>query len=396
VSTLISVVIDGGLGLNGYLAIDSTVNGRSYGGIRIAPDVSSDLITQLARTMTLKYGFVGLPAGGAKAGIVADPEMPIDKKRELLKNFGQAIRPFLQTKSYFPGSDLMVDDDDIRFMLTSVGLKVQPRSLAWKLSGFHTGITVFATAVRAVQHIGLDLNRVSVAIEGFGNVGASAAQAFWERGFRLVAISTSQGAIYNKKGLDIGKLVKLRDQVGSKAVKFYKEADQIEKKELLELEVDLLCPCANSYSINADNAGRVAARVISPGANIPTTTEAEQILFQSGILSIPDFMANCGGVLGASMWRTGLKDGFIRHFLEYKVGEQVTEVIEAAEKENIPCGVYAQRIAEDRFLRAKAAAEKRNITSGAFSFALGLYRRGIIPYQLVTPFAPRYFKNRFR
>ena len=395
-STLISIDVNEELNLKGYLAIDSTINGRSHGGLRMALDLSPDSIAQVARVMTLKYGFLGLPVGGAKAGIVADPEMPIEKKRELLKNFGQALRPLFQTRSYVPAGDLGTTVDDIRFMLTDNGLKVPPRSLTFELSGFYTGITVFATAIRAVQHIGLDLNRASVAIEGFGNVGASVAQAFWERRIRVVAISTSRGAIYDEKGLDVGELIRLRDQVGSQVVNLFRKGEKIDKSQLAELDVDIFSPCAQSYSITSDNASRVAARIICPGANVPVTSDAEPILLQKGILYIPDFVANCGGVLGSTMKRTGLKEDYIRHFLECKIGEQVTEIIETAEKENVTPGVYAQRIAEDRFLRAKAAAEKRNITGRAFSFTLELYRRGIIPYQLVTPLAPRYFEKKFR
>ena len=395
-STLISLVIDEGLSLKGYLSIDSTINGRCYGGVRLAPDLSPPTITEIARVMTLKHGFLGLPLGGAKAGIVGDPEMPIDKKRELLKKFGQALRPLLQTKSYVPGGDLGVSEDDVRFMLTSIGLKLPPRSISFQLAGFYAGLTVVAAAIRAAQHIGLDLNRASVAIEGFGSVGSSVAQAFWERGLRVVAISTIQGAIYDKKGLDIEKLIKLRNQAGSRVVKVYQGADQIEKEELLELEVDLLCPCANPYSITVDNAGRVKARVVSPGANAPTTAEAEQILFQKRILSIPDFVANCGGVLGSTMRRTGLKDAFIRHFMEQKFGQKVIELIEAAEKKGIMPREHAQKIAEERFLRIKEGAEKKNLANRAFNFALELYRKGIIPCFFVTPIAPKYFEQKFR
>jgi len=98
-STLISVTVDEGTNLQGHLVIDSTVNGRCFGGVRMASDLSPDLLTKMARAMTLKYGFVGLPVGGGKAGIAADPEIPQDRKRELLKSFGQALRLFLQTKS---------------------------------------------------------------------------------------------------------------------------------------------------------------------------------------------------------------------------------------------------------------------------------------------------------
>jgi len=395
-STLISVDIDEELSLKGYLAIDSTINGCCCGGLRMASDLSPTTLAEVARVKTLKYGFLGLPLGGAKAGITADPEMPTEKKRELLKNFGQALRPLLQTRSYVPGGDIGTSEDDIRFMLTANGLKVLPRSLIFQLSGFYTGITVFAAAIRAAQHIGLDLSRASVAIEGFGSVGSSTAQAFWKRGIKVVAISTSQGAIYNEEGLDVGELIKLYHKAGSQVVNEFARGEKIDKSRLAELDVDIFSPCAQPYSINSDNASRVAARIICPGTNAPVTPEAELILFQRRILSIPDFVANCGGVLGSSMKRTGLSENFILNFMEQKIGQKVTEVIEAAEKENIIPRVYAERIAEERFLRVKEAAEKRNITSKAFNLALKLYRKGIIPYQLVTPFAPWYFERRLR
>ena len=394
-SKLIRVNIEGEPDTRGYLAIDSTVNGHSNGGLRISPDLSPELMTQIARAMTLKYGFCGLPVGGAKAGIVANPEMPPESKRQLLKSFGRALEPFIKSGSYIPGGDLGTSDEDIRFMLESIGLKAQRWDLTWKTSGFYTGITVFAAAAAAARHISLDLNRASVAIEGFGSVGSSAARLFWERGIRVVAISTSQGAIYDEAGLDIGELIRLRDQAGSQVVNLFDRAKKIDKSRLAELDVDIFSPCAQSYSITPDNARRVAARIISPGANAPITSDAEPVLFQRKILVIPDFVANCGGVLGASMKRAGLKEDYIRHFLEDKISQQVAGIIEAAEKEKVALRTYAQRIAEERSLRAKASAEGKNFTARVFSFALQLYRKGFIPYQVVTPVASRYFEKRF-
>lgn len=396
-STLISLDINNEINLKGYLAIDSIVNGRCYGGVRIYPDLPPSLMTQLARVMTLKHGFVGLPLGGAKAGIAADPEMPLDRKRELLKNFGQAIEPFLKTRRYIPSTDLGTTTEDIRFMLESIGLKVQHKQpgITYALSGFYTGITVFAAAVTAAQHISLDLKRASVAIEGFGSVGASAARMFWERGIRVVAISTSQGAIYDEAGLDIGKLIRLREKAGSQVVNLFDRAEKIDKSQLVELDADIFSPCAQSYSITPDNAHRVAARIISPGANVPIASEAEPILLKRKILVIPDFVANCGGVLGIFLKRTRQKEDFIRPFLEKKISQQVTKVFEAAEMEKVTPRVSAQRISEERFGQAKATVEGRSFTARAFHFALELYRRGIIPTRLVTPVAPRYLKRRF-
>ena len=314
-SQLVYNIIDKKSSLQGYLAVDSTVNGRAYGGLRIVPATSPTTLFQVARAKTLKYGFLGLPLGGAKAAIIGDPEAPLEEKQRLLKSFGESLMPFLKTRSFVPAGDFGTADDDIKFMLTANGLKVQPRSLTGR-SSFYTGLTVFTAAVRAAQHIGLDLSRASAAIEGFGKVGSSVARAFWERGVRVVAISTIKGALYCEKGLDVGQLIRLHDQVGSKVVQAYQKAQQIDKSKLLELEVDLLLPCAGPFSINSDNAGRVAAKIICPGANVPTTSEAEQVLFQRGALSLPDFVTNCGGVLGSSMEFAGLREGFIRQFID--------------------------------------------------------------------------------
>jgi glutamate dehydrogenase/leucine dehydrogenase len=214
----------------------------------------------------------------------------------------------------------------------------------------------------------------------------------------VVAISTSQGAVYDKKGLDIGELIKLYHQAGSQAVKLYSKGEQIDKSLLAELDVDIFSPCAQSHSIALDNARRMRARIVCPGANAPVTPEAELELIKRGILYVPDFTANCGGVLGISMKRAGLKEDYIRRFLRQNIEQKVTEVIEAAQELNITPKEYAERerVAEDKFLKAKAGVERKNITSKVFSFALELYRRGLIPYQLVTPFATRYFDNRLR
>ncbi len=391
-STLISVIIDGGKNIQGYLAIDSTINGRSYGGLRIAPDITPATLAELARVMTLKHSFLGLPLGGAKAAIVADPEAPLEEKRRLLKAFGGALEPFLKTRSYVPNTDMGTTGDDITYLLNPNSRPSEQRRL--RGVGFFTGLTVLTSAIRAAKHIGLDTTGASVAVEGFGKIGSSVARAFWEKGFRVVAISTGQGAIYSEKGLDIDELCKLYDQLGSGVVKAYRRADQMEKSGLLELEVDFLSPCANSYSINSDNASRIRARIISPGANAPTTPEAEQILFEKGIVSLPDFIANCGVAMGAAMMLAGLSVGYIAGFIEERFGDRVSEVIEAADKEHMIPRVYAEKIAMERFWKIKERTERGGFVSRGFDFALGLYRKGLIPRQLVRLLSPGYFERR--
>jgi len=393
-SNIFSVSINEGVTLQGYIAIDSTVNGYCHGGVRMTADLSQDSIAKVARVMTLKYGFIGLPVGGAKAGIAVDPEIPQDKKRQILSSFGWAIRPFLKTKSFVPSGDIGTNEDDIQFMLRSIGLGNQRRGIARELSGFYTSITVFISAIAAAHHIGLDLNRAAVAIEGFGNVGVPTAQAFWKNGIKVKAISTSHGGLYSEDGLDVAELIKLYHQVGSQVVNVYPEGEKIDKSQLAELDVDIFLPCAQPFSINKHNANSILAKIVCPGANAPITDEAEQILFQRGILSVPDFVANCGGVLGSSMKHAHIRQDYIERLLEQAIGEQATWVIKSAEKENSPPCTFAQKVAMERFKIVKAAAEKGDITNRFLNYALSLYRKGWIPPMLITPIAYRYFKRR--
>lgn len=148
------------------------------------------------------------------------------------------------------------------------------------------GISVRVGAQVAVEHLKRKWEGLRVALQDFGKVGAAVAQGLVERGAHIMAISTSQGALYNPQGLSVEKLLMLSQQAGSGLVHLYKEAEPIPREELLTLPVDLLCPCATSESIHAGNAGQIQARIISSGANYPVTPEAEQILQNRGILCL--------------------------------------------------------------------------------------------------------------
>ncbi|GAI90728.1 unnamed protein product, partial [marine sediment metagenome] len=173
----------------------------------------------------------------------------------------------------------------------------------------------------------------------------------------------------------------------------FPNGEQININRLAELNVDIFSPCAAPSSIRLDNANHVAARIISPGANVPTTPEAEEILFHRGILSIPDFVANCGGALGVSMEFAGLKEAFVKHFIDQRFGQKVAEMLKAVETKGIIPRDYAVKIAKERFLTVKEKAERKNITNGVFRFGLELYRRRLIPSYLTRLVAPVYFEH---
>ncbi len=393
--TLSGEVVDRELGLLGYIVIDSTVNGRCCGGVRMAPEVSLPQVADLARTMTLKLGYTHSAIGGVKVGIIGNPESPPGEKQALLTAFGKALMPLLKGNRCLLGSDLGTTPEDISVILAAVGMKVH-KGRQRSRGGFYTGLTVLAAAAGAAQHKGLGLAGSSLAIEGFGDVGSAVARLFSESDVKVVAISTARGAIYNEKGLVVDKLIELYNQVGSRVVEMYSGAQRIERSKLLELQVDVLSPCASYHSINPQNAARVAARIICPGANVPTTPEAEQILFRRGIVSVPDFIANCGGVLADIMDVAG--QNFARSLIERKVSNDVAHVLKEAEGRGMPPRQFAELIAEERFLNLKDSAEARigRLLVEVSRFAFERYQSTPLPDLLIKPFCAWYAGRRMR
>ena len=174
----------------GFVAIDSMIGGRSCGGLRMLPDVDEAEIAGLARAMTLKYGFLGLPQGGAKAGVRGDPEAPAEARRDRLLEFGRAIELLLRSRAYAPHADMGTDNAMIRELLQGIGLKVKARELRGMDSGYYTALTALAGIKQGARHIELDLSRASVAIEGFGKVGGALGGLLAAAQVRVVAVST--------------------------------------------------------------------------------------------------------------------------------------------------------------------------------------------------------------
>ena len=395
-SSLVEIKTDAPCPMTGYLAIDSLVGGAAHGGLRIALDVSPELLRSAAHTMTLKYGFARLPVGGAKAAIHADPELPAAQREALLDAFGRAIQPFLRTGTYVPGEDMGSSPDDIRRVLRAAGVKPLTQNLMYATSGLYTGVGVCSSALAAAHAIGLATLGVRVAIEGFGSVGSAAAASFYERGASVVAVSTSRGAVYNEKGLDIPRMLQSRRQLGNTVVLDRSLGESIEPDSLASLDVDILCPCAIMHSITSRNAQSVQARILCPGANVPISDEAEVTLEQRGILCIPDFVANCGGVLGSSMSRAGLSSPRAMRVVSRRIETETAHVIDTARRHKRTLRSVASEIASERFEQMKSQYETRSLSQASFRAAVGVYRRGLIPGVLVSPVAGWYFDRRWR
>jgi glutamate dehydrogenase (NAD(P)+) len=381
-----------GARLLGYVAIDSTVAGRARGGLRMVEDLCEDEIRAAASAMTLKYGLLDLPQGGAKAGIIGDGEAPLAEKRRLLLEFARAAAPLLHERRYVPDADLGTTADDVRWMMEALGARVRPRDWRTNRSGEHTARSALATAIALRARRGASLSGCRVAIEGFGKVGTSLARLLDDRGARVVAISTSRGAVHRPDGLDVRRLLARSREVGSRVVD--DEPDRIAREALLELPVDVLFPCARFRSIHAGNAERVAAPAIVAGANDPVSPEAEAVLVRRGVAYPPDFVSNCGGVLGGTLEFAGAGLDAIGALIEAQVQRIVRDLMERAERAGVGPRALAEADALARHAAVREAARRPTLAQRLVAMGVECHRRQWVPEKVVGWLATRWVARR--
>ncbi|MBI2547319.1 MAG: Glu/Leu/Phe/Val dehydrogenase [Candidatus Aenigmarchaeota archaeon] len=356
-------VYDKKVGLKGVLVIDNTNLGPGKGGIRMTPTVDVTEVFRLARTMTWKNALAGLPFGGAKAGIKASPEDIKNKERKkaLIQAFSKALKPVVP-KLYIAGPDINTGEEEMKWFFEANGnwraCTGKPANVCMKLFGKggekcgipheygSTGFGVAHATVAAANHIGLDINGAAVAIEGFGNVGTFASKHLSDFGAKIIAVSDSKGVIYNEDGLDTKKLYNIKQRTGS--VVNYKPGKVLPNKEIFELPVDILIPGALPDVITKDNFDKVKAKIVVEAANIPTTPELEEIMHKKGILVVPDFVANAGGVISSYAEYRGYNPKKMFELVEQKIKRNVKIVLERAEKENVKPRDAALKIAKER------------------------------------------------
>jgi glutamate dehydrogenase (NAD(P)+) len=341
-SHLIIQVSDDVLGKLGYVVIDHPVQGTTSGGVRFTPDVSPGELAKLARSMTYKWAFLNIPLGGAKAGIFADPHQLGCSQVTLMEAFGRSIAPLVRQQVYHPGVDLGTTLDDLRAIMRGAGRPLLGRQID---GSFCTALTVFETIRQVTRFSGLKLNGLRVAIEGFGKVASVLAKLLAEANAKLVAISTVEGAIVAEEGLDVPRLLSLKQQHGDLLVHYYPDAQPVEHHELFAQLVDLLVPGARPEVIRADNADQVQAKFIVPISNAPVTPEAERMLIARGIVVMPDFVANCGGVLASNMLGSGFDVNDVRRMVEETFAEVVAEILHIANQRERSVGEIARDLA---------------------------------------------------
>jgi glutamate dehydrogenase (NAD(P)+) len=385
---LICEVQDEELGRLGYLVIDRALGNVAIGGIRQAPNVTIEEVACLARAMTLKCSFLKLWMGGAKAGITAPESLITAKRREVLAAFGHSLGPLLRTNIYVAGEDLGISAEDLDIIREGAGL---PRVTA-RTGSYYTALTVVEAIRQAVISQKGALAGSTVAIEGFGRVGSSVAELLARQGAGVVAVSTLEGAIYNPSGLDVEQLVALRNLHGDHVVAEYRAAEKLDLADLLLLDVDVLVPCARPWTISAANVTQVRAEAVVPGANIPVTPSAEKVLFDRGILCLPDFVANCGGVLAASLTASGFRREDIESIVRQEFALAVSRVLKEAGARNAMPSEVAREMAWQNFRQMARQVEHeehgighllrkavtRDVRASLKRGAILAYRRGLL------------------
>ncbi len=343
-------VYDPKTGMKGIVVIDNVAMGPAIGGVRIAPDVTTEEVFRLARAMTLKNAAAGLRHGGGKAGIVGDPHL--NNKEPLIRAFARKIKSLHE---YIPGPDMGTDENCMALIHDEIGRCVGLPRVLGGIPLDEIGATGYGLAVvaeLAMPHAGLPLKGATVAIQGFGNVGQHAAKFFEEQGAILVAACDSRGTIFSPKGLDVQKLIDIKEREGT--VLASPDGIRLTTEEVISVECNILIPAARPDAITRKNLDSVRARVIIEGANIPITEEAELTLHDRGILCIPDFIANAGGVIcGAVEFHGGSEQEAFRTIHD-KISRNTREMLQISKEEKISPRQAATLMATDRVLGAMA------------------------------------------
>jgi glutamate dehydrogenase/leucine dehydrogenase len=305
--TLPVMMDDGSLKIfEGYRVQHDYSRGPAKGGIRYHPDVTLEEIKALASWMTWKCAVVSIPFGGAKGGVRCNPkEMSRAEIERLTRRYASEILIIIGPDKDIPAPDVYTDARVMAWIMDTYSVAHghsvpgvvtgKPISLGGTLGRKEaTGRGCVFTAVEAAKILKMDLTKATVAVQGFGNVGYSAAQIFHEAGAKVIAVSDSKGGIFNPRGLDPKKVFEAKEKGTS--VFDYAEGDRITNEDLITLECDVLVPAALENTITLKNAAKIRARIVVEGANGPTVPEADEILQSNGVLVIPDILANAGGV----------------------------------------------------------------------------------------------------
>lgn len=342
---------------SGFRVQHNITRGPAKGGIRYHPDVSIDEVRALAMWMTWKCGTVNIPYGGAKGAVVVDPKrLSKGELERLTRRYTSEISLLIGPDRDIPAPDVGTTAQEMAWIMDTYSMQSghtvpavvtgKPINIGGSQGRIESpGLGLVYVMREASRHLSFDITGARVAIQGFGQVGSVCARVLDELGATVVAVSDSQGGIYNRTGLPIGDVLAHKHRTGSLAN--FPDSDRVSNAELLELPCDILIPAALENQITAANAGKIQARVIGEAANGPVTPAADEILYDKGVFVIPDILAGAGGVTVSYFeWVQGLQEFF---WTEREVNAQLERVMVNAFQ-------HALRTAQERRVHMRTAA----------------------------------------
>lgn len=348
--TKILHVYEPSIGLRGALVVDNVAKGPSIGGLRMAPDVSTEECFRLARAMTLKNAAAGLPHGGGKSVLYGDPNMPVEKKETLIRAMAAALR---DVREYILAPDMGTDEGCMAWIKDEIGRCV---GLPHEFGGIPldelgaTGWGISHVADVAVKECDFELAGARVVVQGFGAVGMHSARFLAEKGSVLVGACDSRGGVYNPDGLDVEALIDLKKK--GKSVSEYDDGKRIDRDAVIDIECEIWIPAARPDVIDEGNVDRLKTKLVISGANIPITPGAEKRLHGKGILNVPDFIANAGGVICAAMEYKKVPRSIAFKAISEKITENTELVLRESKREAILPREAAERLATTRVKKA--------------------------------------------
>ena len=348
----------------GYRVQHNFARGPAKGGIRYAPDVTLDEVRALAAWITWKCAVVNVPFGGAKGGIICDPQqMSIGELERMTRRYAAELLDFIGPEKDVPAPDMNTNEQTMAWIMDTYSMHARhtvnavvtgkPIDLGGSAGRREaTGRGILFVINEAIKRFKMTPAETRVVVQGSGNVGGIGAQLLHEAGYKVVAISDIHGGIYNPKGIDIPKALAYLKT--TRSFEDYEGVEFVNNQELLELECDVLVPAATENQITSQNADQLKCKVLAEGANGPTTAAADEILHQKGIFVVPDILANAGGVTVSYFeWvqdRMGYfwREDVVNERLQDKMVASFNDLCRFADAHNVDTRTAAYMLAIDR------------------------------------------------
>jgi len=361
----------------GYRVLHSTVRGPGKGGIRFAPDVSIDEVRALAAWMTWKCAVVDIPFGGAKGGIICDPQkMSRGELERLTRRYTAELSDWLGPERDVPAPDVGTNEQTMAWVMDTYSMHARQATTAVvtgkpiELGGSRgrreaTGRGVMICCDKALTKLGMKKEATRVVVQGFGNVGSLAAELMHKAGYKIIGLADIAGGLYNENGFDVPKVIDWVHTQKKPLREFTAGGTKFSSSDILFQPCDVLIPAAMENQITEKNAHRVQARILCEGANGPTTWQADAILDSKGIFTVPDILGNAGGVTVSYFEWVQDRQGFF--WRESEVNERLFDIMDRAFDEVI-------RYSETHHVNNRIAAYMLSIDRVATALKLrGIY-----------------------